>query len=69
MPEQLRAWARPTLAIAAALLAVVWTGALLAPGAPPRPSAARRAARWAAGEEPLSTMSILSVLGGADGQR
>jgi hypothetical protein len=70
VPRQLRAWARPTLVLAAALAAAVWAGAFLAgPRDADATEPAYVVAQWAANEARPSPRQILEVLGDDDGVR
>ncbi|MBI2894024.1 MAG: hypothetical protein HYY06_10765 [Deltaproteobacteria bacterium] len=72
IPQQLLAWSRPALAMAAALTLVIW-GAAWASGPEPAPQArtepAVTLAAWAADDELPPATEILQILGGQNGSR
>lgn len=61
---QVRAWARPALAMAAAMALAVWAGALLSDAPTPPADPAQLLSQWAVSGEVPSTTKILEVLGG-----
>lgn len=65
VPLQLLAWARPVLAMAAALAVVVWVGAALADKsrASERPEPAVVLSQWASSEELPSAAHLFDLLG------
>lgn len=70
IPIQLISWARPTLAIAAALTMLVWIGALI--GRPVRPQSAdldQALSQWQAKSDVLAAERLMQALGGAYGYR
>jgi hypothetical protein len=68
VPREMRAWARPTLALAAALAAAAWAGAFFAaPRAADATEPAYVVAQWAASEASPAPRTILEILGESDG--
>jgi hypothetical protein len=70
--RQVLLWARPSLAIAAGVALVVWTGVLVRGQRTTAPGAAIEApefmlSRWAMSDEAPPTTTVLSVLGNQDG--
>lgn len=68
IPNQLLSWARPTLAIAAALTMLVWVGALL--GRPVRTQPAdfdQALSQWQASSDVLAAERLMQALGDAYG--
>jgi len=67
--RQVVVWARPTLALAAALALVAWGAALLGGrGSSETASAAELLSRWAQSDEVPAASQILEVLGDGDAQ-
>ena len=66
LPAQLAAWARPTLAAAAACAALAWTAALLDPPARNQPALASSAllSHWSS--DTRSAATLQELLGGDD---
>ena len=67
---QVRAWAWPALAVAAAVALVSWVGALTQPAEPAvatEPEPAFVLAQWASADERPSTDQMLQVLGASHG--